>query len=301
MKKFLRLSRAPFLTAVLTPYLLGLSLAYAKFHTIDWIVAIVTLIALAFVHLGSNLLNDYYDYKLGADLENYNRTPFSGGSPDIVMGAEKPQTFLKLGILSLFIALLAGLFLIWHVDRGIGPLFYLGLAGIFIGYAYTAPPFKFAYRGLGEVMILLAFGPLPVLGTYYALTKDLSLLPVLASLPLSLLITNIIWINEIPDMESDKKSGKLTLVARIGTYGAVVVYDLIAVFAFASLILLVATDILPVWALIGLLTLPLVVRAIMQLHKNIDNVEELVPAQALTILTHFLTGILITVGIFIGK
>ena len=299
MKKFLRLSRSPFLTAVITPFLLGTALAFQKRGTLDPLILLLTALALIFTHLGSNLLNDYFDFRQGADINNNNRTPFSGGSSDIVEGKEAAETFLVLGALSLGVAAVLGLFLVWLVDLGPGPLLYLGIAGIFIGYAYTAPPFKLAYRGLGEIMIFLAFGPLPVLGTYYALTRDFSLWPVIASLPLSFLITNIIWINEIPDLEADRAAGKRTLVVRMGAGPACYVYDTIAALAFVSIVLLVVSGKLTPWALAALAGMIPAIAASIKLHGTYNNPKAMVPAQAMTILAHLITGALLSVGIFV--
>jgi 1,4-dihydroxy-2-naphthoate polyprenyltransferase len=300
MKRFLTLSRAPFLTAILVPQIVATALAYREYGQVNWVIFVLTLIGLAAAHLGANLANDYYDYKLGADAENKNRNQFSGGSPHIVEGIEKASTFLYFSAACFVVAAASGVALMIMVDGGIGPIFWLGLAGFLLGIFYTAPPFKMAYRGFGEINIFLSFGVLPVVGIYYAQTSAMSLIPVLASLPIGLLITNIIWINEFPNYISDRDCGKRQLVVRLGPSVSRYVYYILALSAFAFTLLFAFTSIYPMWSLLALLALPLAIKAASILHGNFDKPASIMPAQGLTIATHLLFGVLFSVGLVVG-
>jgi 1,4-dihydroxy-2-naphthoate octaprenyltransferase len=300
MKRFLELSRAPFLTAIITPLIFGTALAYRTTGEVDWLRFVVALIGLAAAHAGANLFNDYFDYMLGADQKNRHRSQFSGGSPHLVEGREKSRTFLLMALAATGVALAAGGVLMWLVDGGPGPVLWLTLAGLGLGFFYTAPPMKLAYRGVGELCVFLGFGPLPVLGAWYIQTGFLGAVPFVASLPLSMLITNIIWINQFPDWESDRAAGKHHLVVRMGRSLARWVYHGLGFGAFVLIALFSLKPLFGAWGFLGLVALPAVVAASMVLHRRFEEPAALLPAQGLTIVAHLATGILLTVGVAIG-
>jgi len=189
--------------------------------------------------------------------------------------------------------------LAWIVDRGAGPVLLLAGVGILGGVLYTAPPVNLAYRGWGEACIFLCFGILPVVGAYYVQAGRLDVRTIPASLPLACLITNIIWINQFPDHEADKRCGKLNLVVRLGLRRAVLVYDLLLAGALASILSLATNDSLGPRVYPGLLGLPLSVAASAILHRHYATPERLVPAQGLTILAHLATGLLLCLGMLV--
>ena len=300
MKRYLIISRAPFFTAVITPLIFGTALAFKAVGQVDWLHFLLCLIGLVAAHAGANIFNDYYDSKLGADWNNPHRNQFSGGSPHIVEGLEKASTFFNFGVASLVVAFICGAILAWRVDGGFGPVAWLTLAGFGIGFFYTAPPLKLAYRTWGEVWIFLAFGPLPVVGVWYVLTGTMSWLPFAASIPLSLLITNIIFINEFPDYKSDRDAGKRNIVVRLGLAPSRYIYHAMALAAFGLIMFYSSGAILGSWCLIGLAGLPTALIAIKILHRSFDTPAALLPAQGLTIATHLLTGLLLSLGVAIG-
>jgi len=299
VKQYLVFGRAPFLTASVIPAILGTALAYHFDGVFNLINFSLVLFGLVFAHLGVNLANDYYDFEQGADQNNNCRNQFSGGSPHLGEGREKPKLFKHLFWGSFAVAALCGLLLVIRVDQGIGPVFWLMLAGFIGGYYYTAPPLKFAYRGWGELFILLNFGVLPLLGTYYVQTHTLSIVPIIAGIPVGFLITNVLWINQFPDYHSDKESGKATLVVRMGTAKARFLY--LAFLASAALFILLGPTLFdfPMFYLVGILTLiPAVVagRILFRYHQDPPN---LLKGQALTIMAHFATGVGLTIGLLI--
>lgn len=298
-KHYLVLARAPFLTASVVPVLLGTALAYrlkGAFRPLDFV---LVLLGMVFAHLGVNLANDYFDFQQGADQNNQFRNPFSGGSPSLAEGRESPLRFLRLFLLSFALAALCGITLMVRVDRGIGPIFWIALAGFVSGFFYTAPPLKFVYRGLGELFIMLGFGVLPVLGTYYVQTGMLALEPVIAGAAVGLLTTNILYINQFPDYRSDKEAGKSTLVVRLGTARARFLYPIFLACAALFIALGPALFRFPLFYLAGLLALAPAVAAGAILMRYHGEPPRLLKGQALTIVTQLCTGLLLTVGVLL--
>ncbi|TNE36634.1 prenyltransferase, partial [bacterium] len=175
------------------------------------------------LHLASNVMNDYFDVKDGTDdANNQYFTQFSGGSRAVELGLISLSGTKKLGLALLFSSLLIGLYLTSAVGL---PVLYIGLAGMFLGYFYTAPPLRLvALRGLGEFAIMLAFGPLVTLGVVYVLTQTLSWGAFIVGIPVGLLTTNILLINQFPDMESDMTTGKNHLVVTFGKKNSTWIY-----------------------------------------------------------------------------
>ncbi len=301
VKRFLELARAPFFTAIIMPGVFGALLAWRATGQLDGLRLVLVLVGLVAAHAGANLANDYYDFRLGADRNNPYRNRFSGGSPHLVEGRERPGVFLAMSAGSFFVALASGVALSWMVDRGVGPVIWLAVAGFLCGFFYTASPLKLVYRGLGEALIFLAFGVLPVLGSWYVQTRALSMPPVLASLPLALLITNILWINEFPDCASDTAAGKRHLVSRLGPSLSRFLYEGMAAAAFLLIAALSFTPLIGTWGLLGLGGLPLALAASVSLHRNYLDPPALVKAQGLTIGAHTVTGILLCAGLVLGR
>jgi 1,4-dihydroxy-2-naphthoate polyprenyltransferase len=299
MKEFLKDSRAPFLTASLIPVILGAALACKQKDLFPIINFVLTMLGMIFAHLGINLANDYFDFKQGADQENKFRNPFSGGSTHLVEGEKSPKQIFLMSAVCLFAALLCGIALIMLVDGGTGPVLWIMIGGFLGGYFYTAPPFKFAYRGWGEFFILVCFGILPTVGTFYVMTKEISMAAVLAGLPIGLLITNVLWINQFPDYKSDKEAGKKTLVVRMGTQKARFVYVIFLAGAAASIIYSMTTEYFSSFYALGFLGLIPAVAASAILIKYHDDPPSLLKGQAMTIVAHLATGILLTIGVLI--
>lgn len=297
LKQYLVFARAPFLTASIVPVVLGTALAYRTTGIFNLLDFLLVLFGMVFAHLGVNLANDYYDYLQGADQNNRFRNDFSGGSSFLVDGAEKPGRFKSLLWISFALAAICGLALMIRVDNGIGPVFWFALAGFISGFFYTAPPLKFVYRGFGELFILLGFGILPLIGTYYVLTGSITWEPLVAGTVVGLLTTNILYINQFPDYQSDREAGKATLVVRLGTERARVLY---LVFLAGAAIFIVLGPVLfayPLFYLLGLIALfPALIasRVLYQYHKDPPN---LFKGQALTIITQLLTGVVLTIGV----
>jgi len=294
LKIWIRELRVPFLTASIVPVILGTLVALIKTGNIDFLYFILTLVGVCLLHAGTNVANDYFDYKGGTD--NINRefiTPFSGGSRVIQQGLMSPREVLVEAMILFGLGALVGLYLTF--TRGITVL-YLGAIGMVSGFFYTAPPFKFASKGIGELLVGLNFGVLVVLGSYYVQTKSIAIEPLLASLPVSFLITAVLWINEFPDYKADRETGKLTLVVRLGRGKAVNFYRILMYLPYTVILVFILLGYLPLFFLIGLLTLPKAKTAVNIAKRFYEDPQNLAPANGLTIAIHLQTGILLSIA-----
>lgn len=291
--------RLPFLSATLVPIFVGAAIAKFAGYPIQWGWLALTALGGSLLQIGTNTSNDYFDHISGTDEINYNYSNkgLNGGGRGIQMGLISPEGMLKLAIVTFGLSALVGIPLI--VKAGYSIL-WLGLIGFFSGLFYTAPPFKFSSRkGLGELLIGLNFGPLMVAGS--ALVQTGILLPeaFLIGIPIGLLIAAVVYVNEFPDHDSDKQSGKNTLIVVFGPEKARAGYVSLVVGAFLSIIALVLSEKLPQETLISLLAAYFGFRAIQTLYKHYNS-RLLEPANWGTIIMHTVTGLLLFIGLWIA-
>jgi 1,4-dihydroxy-2-naphthoate octaprenyltransferase len=290
---YLRASRLPFLTGSLLPVFAATALAYVKDHRCNFLFLGLTALGVAALHLGANLINDYYD-SFGSDPLNRNFTPFSGGSRVIQNRQMSPGQVRALAYLLFGLGVGCGLILIYQGRPWVA---LVGLLGLAAAWCYSAAPLQLMSGGLGEIIIFLAFGPLLTWGAYYVQTGKFSLAGAAVSLPLAWLITAIIWINEFPDLEADEAAGKRHLVARLGLKTSRWVYAALMLAPFVSLFALMEIFHLPDLIVAALLPLPLAFRAVRQAFRTLPTDPEFVSIQALTIQTHFFTGLSLTLAL----
>jgi 1,4-dihydroxy-2-naphthoate octaprenyltransferase len=291
LKIWLRAIRAPFLSATIVPIGLGAAISWSEINTIYWGYFALTLTGGILIHIGVNLSNDYFDHLSRNDWNNRTPTPFSGGSRVIQNGSIKPAQILAAALISFAIGSLIGLYLN-HIRPG-NVILYIGLIGVFLGFFYTGLPLKIGYRGfgLGEVATGLGFGPLMVLGSYYVQNQSLSIIPFLVSVPVALLITLVLYINEFPDYEADKSVNKKTLPVMLGREGAAYLFGVLLLGAYFYTVILLILGILPAFGLITLLTLPLAIKVIKITMAYKCQARELIPANAAMVLTHLTFGV----------
>ncbi|HHV71915.1 MAG TPA: 1,4-dihydroxy-2-naphthoate octaprenyltransferase [Clostridia bacterium] len=296
-KSLVKAARFSFLTATIVPVSYGTALGFYK-GKFDFCFFLWTLIGSAILHLGTNLINNYFDYLNGSDVINLNRTPFNGGTDVIVKGQIKAETVAKAAFACYTIGAAIGFYLAYH--RGI-PVFYLGMAGIILSYLYSAPPVSLMSRGLGEFTVGLCFGPLLVIGAYYVQTQVFDPAVLFAGIPLGLLITAVLYVNQFPDYEADKKVRKANWIVRLGLKRAVKWYYVLISLAYIFICLQVGLRVIPLTALAGLLTLPLALKAFSIIKDNFDQIQAMVPCMAATIGLHFITGSLLVVSLILAQ
>ncbi|MEN8214846.1 MAG: 1,4-dihydroxy-2-naphthoate octaprenyltransferase [Pseudomonadota bacterium] len=288
-------TRPQFFTVIILPIVLGTAIAWHSQKVFLPLYFSLSLLAGILTHAGINVLNDYFD-RLSDDFNKTPLSPFAGGSRMIQKGIFSAAETYRYGMLLLIMAVGIGLFLIWA--RGLA-LLWIGLLGVLSGYFYSAPPFSFQSRGLGEVLVGLNFGLLAVLGAYYVQTQTLTLAALIAALPLAILVMAILYINEFPDYAADKKAGKNTLIVRLGKVRARPIYALLIGLCFIAIALGVMYNSLPLFSLVSLLALPLGFFAIKTLYASYDNSTALIPAIKKTIMLHTLVSVLLILAFVI--
>lgn len=298
--KWMVIMRLPFLSATFVPIFAGAAVTSMLGESVSWSWLGLTLLGGAFLHIGTNTSNDYFDHRSGTDAINYNYSNkgLNGGSRSIQMGLITPKGMLILAITTFAMSAVVGVPLI--MKSGL-QILWLGLIGFFSGLFYTAPPFKFSSRrGMGEFLIGLNFGPLMVAGSALVQTGRLIPEAFLAGIPIGLLIAAVVYMNEFPDHESDKATGKNTLIVVFGPERARVGYVALIASAFVSIVIMALNGTLPMLSLIALLAVYFGYTATKTLYKYYNN-RLLQPANWGTIIMHSVTGILFTIGIWLGN
>lgn len=271
------------------PMAVGAAIAFTHRGTFSWGWFFTGLAAIYLLEIGKNAINEYVDYRSGVDrfVTPDKRTPFSGGKKTIVDGKLTLKENLVIGITTVAAGSVLGLYIVLVREFNV---LWIGLAGVFFALFYSLPPLQFAYRGWGEVVVGLTFGPLITTGTYLVQTQTISPEVVIASLPLGFIIANVLWINQYPDYEADLKGGKMNGVVRLGKKKGLIIYALLFGLAYLSLFILTAFSRNYFW-LLTLVSTPLAFKAfkIASLHYN--NIPALTGANARTIQIYQLTGL----------
>lgn len=242
-------TRPKFLTASVLPVLVGTAWGAQVAGHLELLVAVVALLATALVHAASNVINDVGDETTGTDRDNVDYIhPYTGGSRFIQNRIMTVREMHRWGWTLIGAACLLGIGLALLK----GPVVVvLGLAGIFIAWAYSAPSLQLSGKGVGEFFLMIAFGLLPAGGAAWLQSGVFDLASVLMSVPLGIWVMLILWINEVPDRKADAATGKRTLVVRLGLDGARHGYRVLHLAAFAAIVALVVMGAMPWWIALG--------------------------------------------------
>jgi 1,4-dihydroxy-2-naphthoate octaprenyltransferase len=294
---FFLASRPKFLTASAAPVLVGSAIAYALTQSFSLPLVILALLAIMLLHSGANIANDYFDHTSKNDWLNKNPTPFSGGRRFIQNGILSPKQTLTAALVALAAGSAVGLVII-ALTKSIFILT-LGLVGLVGGYFYTAAPVRLGYRCIGELVIALLFGLLPVYGSYYLQTQTIDAVPLMPACIVSILIFLVILINEFPDAAADAAVNKKTLVVRFGIPAAAWIYraTLITSYIIAAGMLIFHDSSGMFFAgLFYLFTLPIAVVAFRFANKKDLAVPGQCRANQVTVLLHALGSLSLTAG-----
>lgn len=283
-----RMTRPAFLLLTVVACVLGTATAAACGCGLDVPLALGTTLLAVLAHALGNVLNDLHDARNGADAANASGIfPFTGGSRLIQNGLVSERQTADLVKALLLFLLPAGLLL---AVRAGGGVIVLGLAGLLLAWAYSAPPLRLMSRGLGEATVALVWF-LVVVGADYVQRQRFFLIPASAAAGWALMVAALLLINGFPDAHADARVGKRTLVVRLGATPAAALYTGLVLGAHAWLTLSVWLLIPPQPALWGLVSLPLSLAATFWLWRHRHRPQHLKPALALTVAATLLHGL----------
>lgn len=204
---WIKAARPQTLPAAFVPVCVGASLAFHDHHFL-WLPTIVALLCAFLIQIGTNFANDYFDFKKGADTND--RIGFERATAKGLISADVMR---NAAIITMVIAFLLGLYLVWH---GGWTVLWIGIASLIFGVLYTGGPFPLGYNGLGDLFVFVFFGIVAVMGTYYVNALEWSMASFWASLAVGALSTNILVVNNLRDLKQDRKAGKNTLGVLLG-------------------------------------------------------------------------------------
>ncbi|MFC1962631.1 prenyltransferase [Chloroflexota bacterium] len=287
-------TRPHFLLLVPVSVLVGVSVAVYEAYAINAGHLILAFVGALLAHISVNVLNDYFDYRSGIDFRT-TRTPFSGGSGILPSGLLSPRQVYIFGVACIVAIILIGGYFTYVLGWAILPLGFLGIITLyFYTTHFTKSPVLCAIApGLG-------FGPLMVMGTYFALTGTYSLAAGLASLIPGFLVSNLLLLNQFPDVEADASAGRYHLPIAIGRRKSSWLYAALIVDTYLTLIVSVAARVLPVYALFALLTLPLSWITVRGVQKYYDDIGHLVPFMGRNVIVTLSLPICMAIGLFVG-
>lgn len=283
-------ARPKTLPAAAVPVIVGTAVAISE-RVFNPGPALAALFGALLIQIGTNLANDVFDYKKGADT-----TARLGPLRVTQAGLLSPrQVLIGMG-LTFGLAALIGVYL---AVVGGWPIIVIGLLSITAGMAYTGGPFPLGYNGLGDLFVFIFFGLVAVCGTYYVQAGTVSVATWWAAVPVGLLATAILVVNNLRDIDTDRAAGKKTLAVRFGTGGAQIEYTLLVTGAYLSPLLMWLTGVSTAWVLLAWLSLPLT-RPLLQLIWH-EKGRALNQALAGTARLELVYGLLFSAGLIVGR
>ncbi len=287
MNKWLMVIRAPFLPLSVVLAFLGTCIAW-HYGEFDLGYALLAGFGLLLAHISVDVLNEYFDYRSGIDLRTQ-KTPFSGGSGALPQGLVTPRQALWLGVGTLIAIIPIGVyFTLTKEGWALAPLLIVAATLIVI---YTPIILK---MGWPEWAPGMGMGSLPVLGMFFVQTGEYTLPAIIAAIPSGILVHNLLLLNEFPDVEADASANRRTLPIVAGKRKASLFYSAMTILVYLWIIGGVIADVMPPFSLLGLLTLPIAVKAIRGSMKH-DDASKFIPTMAsnvqVVLITQFLMGI----------
>jgi len=275
---------------------LGTAIAYARAGAFDGPAFLATLLGVVALQAATNMSNDTVDFLHGVDdLPPHLVSPFTGGARVLPEGELTVSAHRRAWIALYAVGGLLGVALAATRPNG-GLLLALGIVGGALGVFYTLPPFSLQYHGLGDVAVGVVFGPIVTLGAYAVQTGRLSTEAFLASIPLGILVAAFLFVNEMPEHETDPRGGKRTVPARLGLERSYQVYLALVAAAVVLLLGFVAVGGIPWLALLGLVALPPLLKSIRVLRTYYREYPKHMPANAGTIQAVLLLGVGLTLA-----
>lgn len=289
-----RAARPNFLTLTLVSVLIGIGVAVQIHAHVSVAECLLVLFGALLAHITVNLLNEYDDFRSGLDLLTV-RTPFSGGSGSLPAHPEAVAATRAAGLLCLFATAAVGLYFVYEKGLALLPL---GLAGLLLVVTYTPlvtrrPLLCLLAPGLG-------FGPVMVLGTAFVLSERYSWTALVASLPPLCLASELLLVNQFPDIDADREVGRRHLPIMLGRRRSAVLFGALIVAAFGTVAIGVICGVLPPLALLALVPLPVGLFLARRVYGYADDLPRLIPYLGINVAMIHITLLLFAVGLLLG-
>jgi 1,4-dihydroxy-2-naphthoate octaprenyltransferase len=288
LQSWILASRPKTLLASVVPVVTGTALAISEKEFV-LLYSIIALLCSILIQIGTNYVNDLYDFLKGADNEKRKgpeRVLASGWITVTEMKIASVLVFLTSFILGLYLVYVSGTVVL-----------IIGVLSIIAGIAYTAGPFPLAYNGLGDIFVFLFFGLVGTMGTYYVQAHNFSVLSFIASLPVGALITNILVVNNYRDIEEDRSANKYTLAVILGKRFTKVEYISFILISFLVPIILFFGFNFHYWIFLPYLSIPIAINLVRMLFQS--DGKELNKTLELTARFSALFGLLFSIGLII--
>ncbi len=282
---------------ILTPacVLLGIATAFWSGASLNLLYIVLILAGALMAHTSVNALNEYHDFKNGLDLITV-KTPFSGGTKSLPENPEKAHLALITGLVSLVLVAVIGIYFLMERGPWLLPV---GILGIIIIYSYT--PFITRHPILCLIAPGIGFGPLMVMGTDFILTGHYSWIAAWASLVPFFLVSDLLLLNQFPDVEADRQFGRDHLPIRIGRHSSAIVYIIFLILTYVSIIAGCFLKVLPPGALMGLVTLILAVPVMRGVMRHADDIPGLIPFMIKNVIINISTPVFVAMGLFFAR
>ncbi|GAC1565431.1 MAG: hypothetical protein NVS3B14_03100 [Ktedonobacteraceae bacterium] len=298
LQLFLHTSRARTLPVMISPVVIGSVLAWQQGSSFKWVLFALTLIGALAAHLGANVINDVFDFGAGADQAAQNIVPqgetIVTGSQFLLNKKLTLKTYRLLAAGCFAVALLCGIALSFYRPYALG----FGALGFLLAFFYVAPPLRLAYigRGLGELDILISFGILPLVGSFYVQSGAVTLTAVLASLPIGLYTMTVLYFHHFLHWRGDKAAGKITPVVALGEHGARVAGALLLLLIAMMFILDAVLEVYPWYSFIAALT---VIPVQLSLHQSTGDLKHYLQLMAANFNSNQQAALLILLALLI--
>jgi 1,4-dihydroxy-2-naphthoate octaprenyltransferase len=287
---WLRAFRLHYVPTSILSAVLGTVMAWSHYHIFKPFEFFLVLIGVSMNHIGLNMIDDVYDYRNTVDQKTKGvKNPYTGGSGVLTEGLLVPQQMLTGAYLCFAVTSLIGVYLTYRCGWGI---LFIGVFGLASSLFYTTPPIKFGYRGFGELGLFINFGPVLVMGSYFAQMPVFHFNPFFISFIPGALMWSMIIINEIPDYDEDRRGGKWTLVARYGQKNGVGLYAAGLSITYILIISAVIFNLANAYSLLALITAPLALWSLKVARLNYSHPECFVAANRTMIYIHAITLIM---------
>lgn len=291
-----RLADPKIALASLVPFCVGTALAWLDVQRISFLLAAAAFFTVFLVEVGKNAVNDFYDFRSGADTEvrPEERSPFSGGKRVLVDGLLTESDLIGIASVTFSGAAILGIAIAMQTHLA---LLLLGAAAAVISILYVMPPVQLSYRGLGELAVFCVYGPGIVLGTMLLFSAGITAEAVAVAVTLGILIAIVLLVNEIPDERADALAGKRTLVVRLGRDRATSLIGFLFCVAFVIPLSLALVG-GPGWIAGALAGAPVAAFAYWTLRRQTSGPP--VTAQTAILITYVITGVGVMTGLLLA-